>query len=260
MKIPKLVECKSVPCHLPEEVAREVDEVVATLPKDKAFGFRRKSLGGEVTDTDPTERTDISYVSTPAVDRDREIVLPSGIDLSQYEKNRIVLYQHRQDDPVGKCLWIKPDNRGVIAKTFYPPRPDKYEGDWLSEKVWGLVASGVLKGKSVGMLPTEVSDPTPDQREKGCEVVISKALLLEYSVVAIPSCPDSLVTAISKGLPLDILDLNWKWTGQKVRARTKRTVTLDRRPQLTQALAGVTFDPDAIVERVLEQLRQRGRA
>lgn len=257
MKIHQLVECKSVPCYLPEEQAREVDEVVKSLPSDSAYQFRRKTVT-DLKETDPTERTDVSYITTAAVDRDREIVIPDGVDLSVYDRNRVVLWQHDQGQPCGKCLWVKPDTRGVLAKTFYPARPDGHEGDWLPEKVWGLIRTDILRGKSVGFLPLEYRDPTEDEVQKGAERVFTRCLLLEYSCVAIPACPEALVTAINKGAAVDLLGLQWETVG-RVKQKTRTVRQIDRTAEFCRAVDRIALDPDKLAERVLAALKTRGR-
>lgn len=255
MKTPKLVECASVPCRLPEDVARYVDGLVKDLPTDRAFAFRSKTLTDDVT-TDEAERTDVSYISTPAIDRDKEVVSPDGMDLDQFRKNPVVLWGHDRSQIVGKALWVKQDgSNGVLAKTFYPARPDKHDGEWLPEQVWGLTRAGILKGKSVGILPLEIEEPDDELRNKGCELVLKRTLLLEYSCVSIPSCPDALVQQV-KGLSLDALGV--KRVGRV--APVKKTVTYrDRTADLCRLVEGFAIDPDAIAARVVDALKHRGR-
>ena len=254
MKLPRLVQCASVPCRLPEETARQVDTLVKDLPKDSAFAFRQKSLLEAPTALDEEERTDISYVTTPAVDNDRESLDPTGMDLETFRKNPICLWQHDTDRICGKSLWIKPDGeKGILSKTFYPARPNKHQGDWLPEQAWGLTRVGILKGKSVGFLPLEVEEPGEELAKKGCKLVLRKTLLLEYSCVSIPCCPDALVQSV-KGLTLDILDV--KRVG---RVSLKRTERIDRTEEFAKLVSALNINTDRIADLALAALRNRGR-
>ncbi|MHC4506617.1 MAG: hypothetical protein ACYTFI_25275, partial [Planctomycetota bacterium] len=49
------------------------------------------------------ERAVIAKISTVAVDRDGDVMLPSGADLSDYKKNPVVMFGHDQGAiPIGK--------------------------------------------------------------------------------------------------------------------------------------------------------------
>lgn len=76
MPKPKLVECASVPCHLTEDQARHVDDLVKNLPV--SHQIERKLVACDHT-VDQTEHTDVSYISTVVVDPDKDIVLPEGV-------------------------------------------------------------------------------------------------------------------------------------------------------------------------------------
>ena len=254
MKTPKLVQCASVPCRLPEETARQVDTLVKDLPKDSAYQFRQKSLIESPTALSPEERTDISYVSTPAVDNDRESLDPAGMDLRTFQSNPIVLWGHDTDKICGKALWIKADGgNGILAKTFYPARPDRHEGDWLPEQVWGLTRAGILKGKSVGFLPLEVEEPGDELAKKGCKLVLKKTLLLEYSAVSIPCCPEALVQSV-KRVTLDLLDV--KRVG---RILPRRIQKIDRTEEFAKLVSALNINTDRIADLALAAIRNRGR-
>lgn len=255
-KFPKLVENKSTGIYMPEEPARIVDGIVATLSKDSVFTPRRKSTF-EMKDTDATERTEVSVISTEDVDSQADIVIQSGIDWSVYDKNRVVLYQHDHERPVGKCLWYRKEGNRTIAKTSYPTKPATYEGDWLPEKIWGLTQAGLLAGKSVTILPIELNDPSPEQREKGAEIVWNKCLVLEYSTCSIPANSECLVQAIEKGFDLDLLGI--QRTGQTAKRKTQRTERIDRTPDFLRMISSLQIDPQEIANRVVSALKNRGR-
>lgn len=256
MRTKKTVECASVPVRVTEDTARYLDDITKDLPKTDQYKFRRKDGVATTNEVSDSERTDVSFVTTAAMDRDCEIVQPDGIDLTQYRLNPIVLWGHDQDRPVGKALWIDVFPEGVKAKTYYLPRSSKYVGEWLPDFVFDMVKGGVLKGKSIGFLPLEIVDPTPEQVavNPALQMVITRSLLLEYSVVSVPSNPLAVVEAVSKGVGLD----HWNW---KVIGTTKKPVAGKAKPKLygpmSSLVDAVKLDANAIEKMAIEHLLRR---
>lgn len=108
------------------------------------------------------------------VDRDGESVLPSGLDLTQYLANPVILYQHSQRDPIGKALNvdIKPD--GVYIKC------EVYKE--LNPTVFAAAKLGVVSSFSMGFKVEE--DIWDAQRNLW---LLSKTVLWEVSLVALPA-------------------------------------------------------------------------
>ena len=58
------------------------------------------------------ERAVIARINTASIDRFNTIMDPLGIDLSHYNENRVVLWEHgtsteRGRQPIGRCNWIR---------------------------------------------------------------------------------------------------------------------------------------------------------
>lgn len=191
---------------LRESVARTVEALLAARPKGEEWEYRRTSTAPFATELVEGERCDVSVISTPSLDRDREVVIATGIDLAQFRSNPVVTFAHRYDElPVGRALWIKHEGDRLKAKTRYTPRPADWKGDWLPDAIWHMVKTGDLNGKSIGFLPLDGGPPTPDEvsrfpQWKEAQWVYRKSLLLEYAVAPVQSNPDALVEAVSKGL------------------------------------------------------------
>jgi hypothetical protein len=186
--------------------------------------------------------------------------MPDGIALESYRLNPIVLFGHNQEKPIGKALWIKPQDGGLLAKTEYPERPSKFEGEWLPDLVFSMVVENVLRGKSIGFLPLEIREPTEEEKEAnpGLQQVIARSLLLEYSVVSVPSNPLALVEAIGKGKTLP----NWQleFPGRNVK-RKKPVATKKPRThhaeKMAEALDKINLDPARITELAVKRLAAR---
>lgn len=189
-----------------DSVARAVESLLAARPKGEEWEYRRTRATPFATELVEGERCDVSVISSPALDRDREIVVATGIDLTQFRSNPVVTFAHRYDElPVGRCLWIKHEGDRLKAKTRYTPRPTDWKGDWLPDAIWHMVKCGDLNGKSIGFLPLDGGPPTADEIKrfpqwKEAKWVYRKSMLLEYAVAPVQSNPDALVEAVSKGM------------------------------------------------------------
>jgi phage head maturation protease len=217
-------------------------DIISRFAKDG----KRKPLASTPSEVNPDERTTVHKISTWALDRDLELVDPAGIDLSHFRDNPVVLANHDQDKPVGKALWIKPDGNGLVMKTKYPRRPDDLHEStpFKPDEIFALVSCepSILNGASIGFMPLEIRDPTPEEREKfpGVQRVIAKCLLMEVSLVAVPCNQEALLQAVTKGL------ISFKKIGQ-VRARAKAAPVTKASP------ARATIDTVAIAKRIADR-------
>lgn len=130
-------------------------------------------------------------ISTIAEDRDRDVVVPEGLDLARYRRNPVVLFGHNHDDlPVAVTTAIEVlPGRGVRAKFRW------LEGDARADRVRNAFEQGALRAASIGFLP-RTSTPRPNGGLR-----FDAAELLEWSLCAIPSNPEAVRTL--KGLGLD---------------------------------------------------------
>ena len=165
----------------------------------------RKDYDARLDDVAPKARTAIFVITTDAVDRDREVVVPSGLDLKNYLRNPIVPAVHDQNRwPVGKSQWIKPYNRDRELRALV-----RFAESREAEEVWQLVKDDFVNGASIGFNPDySASGPPTDSeiREKGywkdARTIYRKAELLEWSIVPLPCNPEALKVAVSKGIKL----------------------------------------------------------
>jgi hypothetical protein len=189
-----------------------VDSVLKSLPKGREFEYRR--IANEkliATETLSGERSDVSWITTEDPDRQNEVVIAKGINDSQFALNPIVTLNHCYSmPPVGKSLWrkrCKDGSRvGVKAKTLYPPTPASWPAgeEWPPDCAFSLVQSELLRGKSIGFLPTAVHVPSEKERSdngwKNVSLVIDEWILLEYACVFLPAQQNAIVESVSKSL------------------------------------------------------------
>jgi hypothetical protein len=209
-RIEPLIEHAPTGFRIPEALARKIDALSRGLPRD--FGYRRLARKSESFTLDPGERTDVSVITTDALDRDGEVVLPAGGDWSTY--NRVVTFAHRYDQlPAGSNWWIRPKGNGLIAKTHYPPKPTDWgDAPWLPSAVLHLMQQPVptCTGKSIGFLPLNVRPATSDEVARRPVLrgaaVIDRWVGVEYAVVPVPCNPDAEMQAVAKGMELGLID------------------------------------------------------
>ncbi len=174
------------------------------IKKDE-IPFVRKYYTAEKDKTEikKKERAVISYISTGIKDRDGEMLMPEGVLLENYQKNPVVPFAHDyRTVPPAKNMWIKKDEKGLVAKTVFAKnqRADEYYQAY-TEDVGGT--GPLLNAFSVGFIPLEWENTDKKAMEKDPDLpkrIYNKWELLEYSLVPIPSCHEALTIAIEKGL------------------------------------------------------------
>ena len=163
------------------------------------------------TAVDEDKRTMVATIASEALSHGGQVVNISGIDLTIYRANPVVLWSHMSwMPPMGVNLWIKRDGNKLVAKTRFAERPKNHEGQWFPDTLLALYAQGVLKGVSVGLKVTEVKysdDIAKEDRQafpaldqKGAWALIKKSILLEYSCCSIPANPEALRKAYAAGM------------------------------------------------------------
>jgi hypothetical protein len=213
MTIPKLPVTEG-PLGFPmtDRQARNLDILLKQLPKSKEFEYKKTIFDKAATELNAGERSDVSWISTQAVDRYGHVMFAKGMNDSQYALNPVVTLNHDYSiPPIGRSLWRKSVKdgamRGIKAKTVYPPRPGGWsETIWPPDKVFALIEAGLLNGKSIGWLPTKAhyadakeitANNYPDNT-----LIVEEWLLIEYAVATIPVNPETVVEIVSKAKPM----------------------------------------------------------
>ncbi|MGC8893899.1 MAG: HK97 family phage prohead protease [candidate division WOR-3 bacterium] len=133
------------------------------------------------------ERVVDAVISTPAQDRDGDIVEVSGWEMENFLKNPVVLWMHRYDAPVGRCLEIRREGDAIVAKTRFARTP-------LADEIWQLYREGVLSAWSVSFIALDW-EPLPSGGRR-----YRRQELLEYSAVSVPANPEALNTLYRDGM------------------------------------------------------------
>lgn len=158
-----------------------------------------KNFIGKAESFNETERTIVSIITTNSVDRYNEIVQPDGIQLTNYQKNPVVLLNHNQNTlPIGKNIWIKKDANGLIAQTQFAKTS-------LGEDVMNLYKDGFMNAFSIGFIPLRYEFDSQDR------IVFTQSELLEYSCVSVPANQDALALALKSVKTPELKDRLNEW-------------------------------------------------
>jgi HK97 family phage prohead protease len=118
------------------------------------------------------------YGSTSTKDRDDEVVVSAGIDMTNFNKNPILLYQHAKHHPAGKVVKSEINDKGLYVKA------EVYKD--VNPQAYYAVKSGVVSMFSIGFrgLDGKYNEATDT-------FYFTKSELLEISLVSIPANPDA---------------------------------------------------------------------
>jgi len=143
----------------------------------------------------------IAVISNGAVDRDKEVVLPNGLNKRQYQGLKVYKNHDYTKDPSGSIKWLKKDEDKVIMKWKVFTISDE------QKLMWEFLKGGVYDQYSIGFMfnPETASPPTPQELKKHPEWQSARRIIREWepfevSVVGIPANNETLTLAISKGM------------------------------------------------------------
>lgn len=160
-----------------------------------------KVFDSVIKEFDDKEMTLTATISTGAVDRQKEVLQPDGVDLRHYRKNPVVLWAHDYSmPPIGKAQWAKQQDGGIISKVKFLTTDGKI-GEFAKE-IYQLYKEKFLNAFSVGFIPKETKYATDEERAdaKKPRLTYTKWEMIEFSAVPVPANPEALQMAYSKGL------------------------------------------------------------
>lgn len=144
------------------------------------------------TTADMLEKRQVEFViSSEAVDSYRTVFKMDGWDLSGYNRNPIVCYQHRanSDDPdniIGTST-VRIDGEDLIGTVTF----ESAEINPRAEKIFQKVQSGTLRMASVGANVQKARLGVEENGEDPDVLYFTEQRLMEWSVVSVGSNPDA---------------------------------------------------------------------
>lgn len=151
----------------------------------KILPVRRELAGAVIRTEGEGDDKPLSFILSTA-DRDRygDVVEQTGWDLTNYEKNKVMLWAHDyRQAPVGSPSFVGVKNSNLVGEAVKFQQRDVHEFGWA---VGQMYRQGFLNAVSVGFQPSEW---TYDD-DGGIRFI--KSELLEFSAVPIPANPNAL--------------------------------------------------------------------
>jgi phage head maturation protease len=189
--------------HLPAQMQEGID---AALKQTEVRAELHRTVVVASLD-EVEERTFSGYASVRTVDRDNEVILPDGVNLDSFRTAPVLLWSHAWGQPpIGKDAAIASDGYGLRTRSLMAETA-------LANDLWMLVKGGFLKTSSIGFIPLEyvtldhkdygglmdMARRWPEWNSKAApNAFITKALLLEHSLVSVPACAEALITAVKQ--------------------------------------------------------------
>lgn len=115
-------------------------------------------------------------------------VKTSGIDLTQFRKNPVMLYDHERygQMPIGKWTAIRIEDGKLLAS------PEFDANDELALKIQSKVENGYLNGASIGFKPIVLSEKKEDLINGQTRPTVLKSEIIEVSITPFPANKNSL--------------------------------------------------------------------
>jgi HK97 family phage prohead protease len=143
--------------------------------------------------------------STGDLDRSGEQIVQSGIDLSAYKTNPVVLWAHDPTQPIGRASNVALVEGKLTAEVEFAPVGISPKAD----EICGMVKSGFVNTVSIGFDPL-LTEPMDTKKPKGPERYLSIDLM-ELSFVSIPANKGALV--VQRSLRTRAAESTWKVCG-----------------------------------------------
>jgi HK97 family phage prohead protease len=157
-----------------------------------------KTASGKVLEAKDEDRSIVHVITRRVVDRDGDVIEPSGGRFENYRKNPIVLFGHRSWGlPIARNLELDVKDDEIVALTQFAGLEQASDE---AERVYRLVRDGFLPATSIGFMPITWSEDKALPAQDGWW--FKEWELFEYSVVSVPSNPEAIRRMIKAyGLP-----------------------------------------------------------
>lgn len=214
----------------------------------------RKALTAELKGT---AKGFAAVITAETLDRDGEVLIPQGMNSTEFDKNPTLFWNHDYAQPVGRCNGLKRKESTIVGDFTFAQRPDGYSGEFFPEVAAALVGQGIVNAVSVGYVPEDggVRRATEIDRKKygdRVHTIYSRWKLLEVSLAPLQANPDALITAVKKGMMSPVAAK--KWFGIEAPKRVVVTVNV---PAPSTKDAARPINMDEVVRREISRARGR---
>jgi HK97 family phage prohead protease len=146
-----------------------------------------------------------AVITAETIDRDGEVLIPQGMNSTEFDRNPVLFWNHDYAYPVGRCVGLRRAEREIRGDFVFAKRPQNYMGEFYPEVTAALVGQGIVNAVSVGYAPEEggtrrATDADRKKYGNACHTIFSRWKLLEVSLAPMQANPNALITAVRKGL------------------------------------------------------------
>ena len=137
----------------------------------------------------------VTFIGTKETpDRTGDIVRAGGIELENFQKNSVFLWNHNGDIPaIGKINSVTHEGNALLFDVeFAPPEIDEF-----ADQIFQKFASGFLSAVSIGFIPKDI-EPIFSNNGMLVGLDILRSELLELSAVNIPAHQDALAASMDQ--------------------------------------------------------------
>lgn len=187
-------------------------------------------------------------LSDESIDRDGDIMIQAGADLSNFMKNPVVLVFHNgYTFPVGNFIKLWVDISGKALKGWILFADDRVDTSGMAERAFRFAKSRIMRAGSIGFHGREVKFPSKEERVilgmRDYGVIFSRWELMEFSLCPVPSNPNALSNAVKSGA-LRASDLLYVETNEDEEIpMTKEELDAYLKAELAKMLSEVKADP-----------------
>ena len=133
--------------------------------------------------------------ATGNVARDGHVIEMAGLNLENYRKVPVVLWQHNSAEPVGTTIALGVVGNSLACRIAFAPLNVSITAD----QACALCKAGIVRGISIGFDPDwSTAEPLDPKKPRGGQRFL-KSELLEISVVSIPADTGATVVQRSFG-------------------------------------------------------------
>jgi len=226
--------------------------------------IKRMSIDQKMELPEEEEGSVAGVITDVTIDADGDVILPEGLEFKRYQLNPIVLFNHDMDDPIGYVDDLSRSDASVHARV-------KFGTTEQPRRILQLCRDRVLRTFSLGFLTLEelrrgqpgfnvglkklMEDfPLKINSENAGTVqrIVVKSMMVELSVVTIPSNMHAVITEVKKLKTETNLDPVGKTQGAGKITEKKAEPNLDP--------IGKTQGKEKIVEKKSIEIKKVGRA
>lgn len=186
-----------------KRLAKQVDAFLSKEPRLGSVYKINRGIGLDILaepDIDTTAMSATAVINTPRVDRDREIIIPEGVEFDEYRSNPVVMWEHGIgliDKPIAKSehpnggLAITVTGDVMEATSYFTDRNRE------SEQIFALVDEGIVRATSIHVDPIE-GTPFFQNIEGERVLVFPRSKMLEWSWGSIGVNPEAIAKVLDR--------------------------------------------------------------